>query len=157
MSRIHWNSIGLSRLTQSDRASLEAGRHPGDDGSGRDFRIDGTDDDNVVTLSLVPANEDAINIAWIDRSAPPPDEANSNTSAAPVDESAKLREELADALETLKRVMSQRDRAIEELEAERKARALEKGLTDRNAHADDIEAPVYEDQYQSPSEIAAKE
>lgn len=67
MARIVWNSIGTSRLTQWDREQVELGKHPGDDGSGRDFRFD------REQLMLVYADDEAINVARM----APDDEATS--------------------------------------------------------------------------------
>lgn len=76
MSRIVWNSIGTSRLTQWDRDTIEMNRNPGDDGSGRSFAFEKN------TLWLIQGDGERINVARLARDDEPQAEAERNAVEA---------------------------------------------------------------------------
>jgi hypothetical protein len=136
---LHFNSNGTSLLTAADRASLERGIEPSD-GSGRQFRIV----DATRLVMLAPGELEPIELGWIDDVLP--DELAGQELEPDADGIAdrdriigELRAQLADANETIGRVMAQRDQAIADVHA----LMLAPGATaDREEHADLLGDPA---------------
>ncbi len=144
--RVIWNSIGMSRLTTYDREQIEHGNHPGDDGSGRDFKY------AQDQLLLIEGDGNTINIGRLGTDEPPSDAEVARESAVAAAEAAKPRtlnveeavkavdvneyvralesqlehtaRELHEANATIERVMSQRDDATKAAEESARTNAL---------------------------------
>lgn len=125
--RLHWNSDGLARLTAYDRAQLEAGNDPGDDGTGRSFSFD--DEIGTVYLSTPTDFADTPIGCW---------RSDADPLEAPASELESLRVTVTELRATVDRVMAQRDQIL----AERNALAAKLGIPiDNEAHADDLGDP----------------
>jgi hypothetical protein len=110
---IKFNSNGMSFLTVADRKTISEGKDPGDDGTGRRFKI--LDDTRLVCV--VPTEIEPIECGYLCADDPfePAEVVVTDDAADWEAERAELRAQIAEHAETIDRIMAQRDEALAKL------------------------------------------